>query len=123
MKRQTARKGGFIVTAELLLISTILVIGLVVGLTLVRNAVVAELEDTAEAIGAIDQSYFVTGTEDAFAGTAGTDGSIFTDDYDPLAGQYGGDNSWWDEPNANTLVYGTLNSSPDNYEAMDPVGP
>jgi Flp pilus assembly pilin Flp len=52
---------GFIVSAELVLIATLLVIGLVVGLSEVQHAVVQELNDVAEAIGALNQSYAFAG--------------------------------------------------------------
>ncbi|MFK7769862.1 MAG: hypothetical protein AB8B55_21820 [Mariniblastus sp.] len=41
---------GFIITMEIILIATITVLGLIVGLTAVRDALVAELSDVAEAI-------------------------------------------------------------------------
>ncbi len=54
-------QAGFIVSAELVLISTVGVIGLVTGLTCVRNAVNAELTDVGCAITSLDQSYCYTG--------------------------------------------------------------
>ena len=54
-------ESGFIVSAELILISTILVIGMVVGLSEIQHAVVQELGDVGDAIGAINQSYYYTG--------------------------------------------------------------
>ncbi len=41
---------GFIITMEIILIATITVLGLIVGLTAVRDALVAELSDVAAAI-------------------------------------------------------------------------
>jgi Flp pilus assembly pilin Flp len=52
---------GFIVSAELILIATIAVLGLIVGLSQVQNAVVAELNDVGHAIGALNQSYYFSG--------------------------------------------------------------
>jgi hypothetical protein len=54
-------QAGFIVSAELVLISTVGVIGLVTGLTCLRNAVNDELSDVACAISSLDQSYCYTG--------------------------------------------------------------
>ena len=54
-------EAGFIVSAELVLIATILVIGLVVGLSEVQHAVVSELNDVGEAIGALNQCYSFSG--------------------------------------------------------------
>lgn len=54
-------EAGFIVSAELILIATILVIGLVVGLSEVQHAVVSELNDVGEAIGCLNQGYCYSG--------------------------------------------------------------
>ena len=69
-------ENGFIISSELVLIATILVIGMIVGLKSVRDAVVTELADVAQAIANIDQSYSYSGTlgHEAF-----TDGSFFFD--------------------------------------------
>jgi len=83
MKKQQKKQAGFIVSAELILIATILVIGLIVGMVAVRNATNAELEDVAEAIGALDQSYFFFGVDDS-ATDAWTSGSQWTDNIDAL---------------------------------------
>lgn len=62
---------GFIVSAELILVATVLVIGLIVGMSEIQHAVNAELNDVADAIGSLNQSYFYTG----FSATK-MDGSI-----------------------------------------------
>lgn len=54
-------ESGVILSAELVLIGTILVIGLIVGLVELQCAVVAELSDLSSAIGNPDQSYQVSG--------------------------------------------------------------
>jgi hypothetical protein len=54
-------EAGFIVSAELVLVATLCVIGLIVGLSEVQHAVVQELNDVAEAIGELNQSYIFTG--------------------------------------------------------------
>ncbi|MBX3438629.1 MAG: hypothetical protein KF861_14140 [Planctomycetaceae bacterium] len=54
-------EAGFIVSAELVLVSTLLVIGLIVGLSEIQHAVVAELNDVGDAIGQINQSYSFSG--------------------------------------------------------------
>lgn len=88
MKMNKNKKGqsGFVITAELLLIVTILVFGLVTGWSKVRDQSLAELGDTGDAIGAIDQSYQVFGTRwlngIALAAHAGF---AFLDDVDTAA--------------------------------------
>lgn len=57
----TADEHGFVVSAELVLVLTIAVLGMVVGLTAVRDAVTQELNDLAHAFGAVSQSYKVGG--------------------------------------------------------------
>ncbi|WP_240928047.1 hypothetical protein [Thalassoroseus pseudoceratinae] len=54
-------ENGFIVSAELVIIATLLVIGLVVGLSEVQHAVVSELNDVGDAIGQLNQSYYFGG--------------------------------------------------------------
>ena len=51
---------GFIVSAELVLVGTITVIGMIVGLSELSFNVNQELEDVGSAIGAINQTYYYT---------------------------------------------------------------
>jgi hypothetical protein len=55
-------EAGFIVSAELILVSTIVVIGMVVGLSECANGAVEELEDVGSAIGSANQSFHVSGS-------------------------------------------------------------
>jgi hypothetical protein len=71
---------GFIVSAELVLVATILVIGMIVGLTSLRNQVVEELVDVGQAIGSMSQSYAYAGVHKC--GVAFTDGAYYTDKAD-----------------------------------------
>ena len=82
-------EAGFIVSTELILIATILVIGMLVGLVSVRDQVVQELADVAEAISDIDQSYSYTGTTGHTAHTAGSDFEDRIDNCDDANGQTG----------------------------------
>ena len=50
-------ENGFIVSAELVLVGTILVLGMIVGLTEPSFNVNQELEDVGSAIGGINQTY------------------------------------------------------------------
>lgn len=52
---------GVIISAELVLVLTICVLGVIVGLSSVAVAVNTELLDTAHAIGVLNQSYGFTG--------------------------------------------------------------
>tara|TARA_R110001583_G_scaffold167935_1_gene320722 strand:+ start:364 stop:756 length:393 start_codon:yes stop_codon:yes gene_type:complete len=79
------KEGGFVMTSELLLLSTTIVIGLAVGLTTMRDAVTAEMEDVAEAIGSLDQSYAFDGLING-EGSAEISGSGFIDAVDVNAG-------------------------------------
>jgi hypothetical protein len=71
---------GFIVSAELVLVATILVIGMIVGLTSLRNQIVEELVDVGQAIGSMSQSYALAGVSKC--GVAWTDGSSYSDKVD-----------------------------------------
>lgn len=48
---------GFVLTAELIIISTVLVLGLITAFACVQASVVAELKDVGGAIGSLNQSY------------------------------------------------------------------
>lgn len=76
-------EAGFVISSELVLVATILVIGLIAGLTAVRDGVVQELGDTAQAFGAVSQSYVfqgVTGHSAATAGSTYADATDFCDE-------------------------------------------
>ena len=62
-RKKTSRQSGFVVTVELLLITVVLVVGLVTGMTKLRDQTIAELSDTGSAVGSINQSYTVDGTK------------------------------------------------------------
>ena len=67
---------GFVISAELVLVATILVIGMIVGLASLRDQVVQELGDVGAAISQIVQSYSwsgITGHTSSVAGSAFTD--------------------------------------------------
>jgi len=77
-------EAGFIVSAELILISTIAVLAMIVGLSEVANNINQELEDVGSAFGRINQSFYVAGA----SGHKGyTDGSRFRDQFDFCDGQ------------------------------------
>jgi Flp pilus assembly pilin Flp len=78
-------EGGFIISAELVLVATICVIGLIVGLSEVQHAINAELNDVGDAIGKLNQGFFFSGFHKRdFGGIvhALTFGSIFIDTTD-----------------------------------------
>ncbi len=78
-------EAGFVISAELVLVSTIVVIGLVVGLAEVANGVNEELEDVGSAVGSMNQSL----RYDGFVGHKGAVvGSYFNDTPDFCDGQY-----------------------------------
>jgi hypothetical protein len=54
-------ESGFVVSAELTLIITLVFTAVAVGIAVVRDAMVTELNDVSEMIGAVSQSYNVTG--------------------------------------------------------------
>ena len=60
---------GFVVSAELIFITTIMVIGLIAGLSAVRNQMALELADLADAVSEFDQSF-------SFAAVTATVGSV-----------------------------------------------
>ena len=85
MKSLFNDENGFVVSAELILVATIVVLGLIVGLAEVRQAVNEELEDVAAAIGAINQSYTYAGLKTSKSCLSG---SRFFDDRDLCDSQF-----------------------------------
>lgn len=54
-------ENGFVISAELMLVITLMFCAAAVGWAAVRDALVNELNDVSHAIGAVSQSYNVTG--------------------------------------------------------------
>ena len=81
-------EAGFVVSAELVLVATLLVLGMIVGLTILRNQVAQELGDLAQAFGIQSQGYWFPGTfkqttiQGAAFTIAITDGSNYEDALD-----------------------------------------
>jgi len=79
-------ENGFVVSAELVLITTIAVLGLVVGLTEVSYSINNELEDVASAFGSMNQSFRTSGLRSCHK--SGTSGSRFSDEADLCDGEW-----------------------------------
>lgn len=113
-------ENGFVISSELVLVGTLLVLGMIVGLTELRNQVVQELADLAVAIGRVNQTYLYT----AVAGhTAATAGSEFQDTADYCDAQ-GIDPEG--ESSAGITVHQDAGAPTDNLESTAPtvtVGP
>jgi hypothetical protein len=78
-------EAGFVVSAELVLIATIAVLGLIVGLSEVALNINNELEDVGTAFACLQQTYDVAGSR----GHKGrTSGSSFDDNVDFCDGEY-----------------------------------
>ncbi len=89
LKRFWSDDAGFVVSAELILVATVAVIGLLVGLAAVRDGVVSELSDVAGAIQDVNQSYSIDGVVGHNANTAGfnfLDGTDECDNNDQTGG-------------------------------------
>lgn len=72
-------ESGFIVTIELIMIATIMVIGLIVGMSTVRDAVLSEYSDVGGAVQDMHQGYQVNGVRGHSASTGGMDYIDFRD--------------------------------------------
>ena len=71
IKRLWSEQTGAIVSAEIMLVGTILVLGVIVGLKSVRDSVVTELADVAQAVANVNQSYCYSGTSGHAASSGG----------------------------------------------------
>lgn len=79
-------EAGFLISAELILVATIAVLGLVVGLSEISTNINNELEDVASAFGAVNQSFKATGHRSCAKGS--TAGSAFDDETDNCDSQW-----------------------------------
>ena len=61
MKRLWHDEAGFVVSTDLIMVTTVLVVGMLVGIVTLRDQVVQELGDLASAVGHLNQSYSYTG--------------------------------------------------------------
>lgn len=86
MNQLLCDEAGFVISAELILVSTIAVLSLVVGLAEVSHGVNQELEDVGSAFGAMQQSYVYRGLRTADKGSIV--GSYFNDERDHCDSQY-----------------------------------
>jgi hypothetical protein len=87
-------ESGFIVSTDLILISSILVIGLLVGLVSLRDQIVQELGDVSVAVGNLNQSYSFAGQTVTFGGfTFTVAGSNFADASDFCETPVGNENN------------------------------
>ncbi len=88
LQRFWNEEDGAIVSAEIMLVMSILVLGVIVGLKSVRDSVVTELADVAQALANVDQSVFYSATSGHHAFTGGlffNDLPDFCDTSDPIA--------------------------------------
>jgi hypothetical protein len=72
---------GALIATEWVFVATILVLGSITGLVAVRQAILSELQDMAQAIMTLDQSYSFSGQSNCESSTAG---SQFTDAFRPM---------------------------------------
>ncbi|HIF00468.1 MAG TPA: hypothetical protein EYG03_25410 [Planctomycetes bacterium] len=78
-------ESGVILSAEIVLVGTILVLGMIVGLVELQCAVVGELSDLGDAIGNLDQSYqtsSITSSKSTGGFKAATYGASYYDQRD-----------------------------------------
>lgn len=83
MHRLWQDEAGFIVSADLVLVSSILVLGLLVGLASLRDQIVQELGDVGAAFAYFNQTYewdAITGHTASVAGSVMVDVTDFCDE-------------------------------------------
>lgn len=62
IKRLWNEELGAVVSAEIMLVATVLVIGVLIGLKSVRDSVVSELADVAQAFSQVSQRFTINGS-------------------------------------------------------------
>lgn len=117
LHRLWADENGFVISSELVLVGTLLVLGMIVGLTELRNQVVQELADLAVAIGRVSQTYTYSTVTGHTAATAGSQFQDLTDYCD----DGGLDNAA--EAAACINVHGDATALESSTIAWDPDGP
>ena len=88
MKRLWSDEAGLVLSSELVFMSSIVAIGMVVGLSAARDGVSSELADVGSAINEYNQGYLVNGITGHSASVAGThfvDGLDYCDVADDVA--------------------------------------
>ncbi len=85
MSRLWKDEGGFVVSFELILVATLLVIGIMVGLATLRNSVNAELAEVADAIMSISQGYQISGQTGCCSNVAAQGASDTPDSVDEIS--------------------------------------
>jgi hypothetical protein len=101
LRRLWRDERGAINSTDIVLITTILILGSIVGLVVLRNQVVQELGDLATAVGALNQSYEYVGDTLTISTTTGmiaTVGTIAGSSYDDLPDIGDGDDVDGGEP-------------------------
>ncbi len=73
MKKLWNDEAGFVVSAELTMVATVAVLGLLVGMSSIRDGMISELSDVAGAIHDVNQSYSIDGVVGHNANSAGFD--------------------------------------------------
>jgi hypothetical protein len=71
---------GAILSAEVMLVASILVVGVIAGLASLRDSIVTELADVAQALANVNQSFSFSGVKGHHASGGG--GGSFHDDID-----------------------------------------
>src|SRR5262245_12196472 len=71
LSRLWKEETGAILSAEIMLVASILVIGVIAGLASLRDSVVTELADVAQALANVNQSYSYSGTSGRHTFTGG----------------------------------------------------
>lgn len=81
-RRLLLDESGFILSTESVLLGTLVVLGLIVGLAEVRNAVVQELGDYSQAVAWLSQTYEFTSVTSSNVADILSSGSVFIDSDD-----------------------------------------
>jgi hypothetical protein len=85
-KKLWADDSGSILSLEIILVATVLLLGVLTGLASLRDAIITELADIGGAISDLDQSFIIRGPVAASSATVDT---VFNDrrDFGDIAGE------------------------------------
>jgi hypothetical protein len=94
---------GAVVTAEMVLVGTVAVLGLVVGLNAVQSSLVYELTDISQAFSSLNQSYYLSGFRGCKSWSSGS-GCVSAGWRNRVCGYAFNDGEYYDAPDASIGV-------------------
>lgn len=72
LHRLWTEEEGYILSSEVVLLGSLLIVGSIAGITAVRDSIVGEMEDVSRSLGGLNQSFSIVGIEHTNRSGVGT---------------------------------------------------